>query len=88
MSSKQEETRERVDRLLRLATGKSGVHLEAFKRELDELGVVLKVKKGLPMRLVHFVKQKDFHWFPYSGEKADAQQEMLDAGFTAYESLI
>ncbi len=37
-------TREEVDRILTVHTGKTGIHLDAVKRELSEAGVVIKVE--------------------------------------------
>ncbi len=41
-------TKEEIDKVLILATGKTGQHLDAFKKELSELGVVIKVDEDMP----------------------------------------
>jgi len=53
-----------------------------FQLEEGQALAVVERESELPQRLVHFSKMQDFHWFPFSGKEADAQQDMLKAGYT------
>ena len=84
---KVEPKREGIDKVLILATGKTGMHLDAFKRELAELGVVIKVDRELPVMTGSFVGLDESTIREvYYHQRAII--ELLNDGYVVVEPLI
>jgi len=82
---------EAVDRILIKYTGRTGNHLDVVKRELAEVGVVIRVERGLPAMDDKFldldggVRDREIDW-------GDAYEEgrtnLIQNGYVAVEPLL
>ena len=82
--------REEIDKVLIRATGKTGVHLERFKKELFDLGVVVKVERKLPNWIEDCPSANSETCETCNNcEIFDfALFDIIEAGYTAWEPLI
>jgi len=80
-----EEIRGEIDKVLILATGKTGVHLEKVKQDLSDLGVVRKVDRELPEIKPSGMAGWEKAWITGCYDTVKAYEE---AGYGAFEPLI
>ena len=84
VKTKQEE----IDRILTLATGKTGVHLDKVKRELSEAGVVIKVDYKYPDKKLPVCELVDPSGIDYSWKWQRHCPLIKEVGYVAVEPLV